>query len=89
MKIASIFARYLTGADLYGLWAEWISQFHPPARPPANPFAIQNREEECGKMRLVDGDKKLNCSVGCCCFQLRVPSGLRATRKSLDGTEHT
>src|SRR6202521_249001 len=21
------------GADLYGLWAEWISQLHPPAAP--------------------------------------------------------
>jgi hypothetical protein len=31
-----------TGADLYGLRAERISQLHPPATPPpANPLAIQ------------------------------------------------
>ena len=88
MKLASIFARYLLGLifTVFGLNG-FLNFIHQP--PPANPLAIQNREEQCGKMRLADGDKKLNCSVGCCCFQLRVPSGLRATRKSLDGTEHT
>jgi hypothetical protein len=29
-----------TGADLYGLWTEWISQLHPLTAPP-NPLAIQ------------------------------------------------
>src|SRR4029077_6117973 len=36
------------------------SKWHEVARKQQQPTEQLNREEECGKMRLADGDKKLN-----------------------------